>query len=318
MDLLWNGQALGIYGPREGNDANHPFVPIIDPDTASPDIREMMRDFIELACPCELVSVRFRAGEGGLRGIWLDTSNLNIKALLDDGAWLRAVLARGWSVEVGQKHKEVVLDAQAPGGVSLATAQGRAWLPSFNVHNEAIPLLSLASLFSQPGPEVNRALLAAGYDLLDAHDVGRVSWAEWGAGYGNLSAGYATRLASTGWSSELEVTAAHWLSENAAQFFPEVRTARAVADETSSAGPGAGVDLWILDPPRPGFPVLLRVLAAMKAPPRYVLTYHCAEAGLAGDAALLREAHYTPRVWSSVDAFPATLFHEAITLWEKT
>ncbi|MBS1983941.1 MAG: hypothetical protein JST16_07190 [Bdellovibrionales bacterium] len=302
MDLQWNGQALGIFTP--GRD----FTPVRSPDTCSPTIAAMLTEFSESGFPLTVASLRFRSGLQGERGLWIDAANEDIKSLLDEKNWLMGRLERGWVVEIGQKRKHVART------LKLEPAPALCWLPSFDANNDEIPLRSHIALFSQPGPEVNRALIAAGFELLDEASLEQCTWAEWGAGYGNLSAAFASRLGTRAWSSEVDEVASNLLAQNAQEFFAGVQTGRARA-ETSPAGFAAQAQLWIVDPPRSGFAELFRTLVGAEQRPRHVLAYHCHSEGLTKDTHILREAGYKLLAWSSVDAFPATPHHEVISIW---
>lgn len=314
LDLQWKDGVLGVYA------AHRTLRAVVDPDTANPAIAEMMRELLADPLPIGTASLRFRAGVGGIRGLWIDAANEDIKRILDEGKWATRQLAKGWTVEVGQKRKHIVRNDSKESGLGLAPAPALPWLPSFDLNNEEIPLLSHVALFSQPGPEVNRALIAAGFELLDEAGLHALPWAEWGAGYGNLSAAYASRLgASKGWASEFDPSAAALLETNAREFCAGLRTSRASADDRSleSEEEGARAKLWIIDPPRSGFASLLMTLKDSATPPEWVLAYHCHHEGLAKDSEALKEAGYSLRAWSSVDAFPATPHHEVVSMWRR-
>lgn len=314
LDLLWNGKELGVYTPGRS------FLRVDFPDTVSAGIARMMQDFLDSKCPLDRAGIRFRSGKDDLNGLWIDTANENIRKILESGTWLEGFLAKGWTLEIGQKRKQVVAVSGDSGrAVTLAPATPHCWLPSFDENNEEIPLESLVALFSQPGPEVNRALIATGFELLEDHHVGKVTWAEWGAGYGNLSAAYASKLGMQGWVSEFDPTAAELLEANAQKFFPKLKRERAAANDRDSATETAAqnADLWLIDPPRSGFAELLWTLKELPQTPRWVMAYHCHHEGLSKDNQALKECSYSLKAWSSVDAFPATPHHEVISLWEK-
>lgn len=311
LDLMWNGQALGIRG-RTRADESFEFFPIEKPDTAPAEIHAMMEDWLEAKPALKLAQVRFRLGVQGERGLWLDIANLDIKNLLEESTFLRTLIEKNFIVEMGQKHKEVRLTDS--GELEFAEATPRNWLASFDVHNQAIPLLATQSQFSQPGPEVNRALIATAFELLEAQGVQVESWCEWGAGYGNLSAAFASKLGTTNaWSSEFEPHAARLLQINAEKFFPQVRVARQAAEGQNF--PEA--QLWLADPPRPGFPALFARLPSLAHKPQWILTFHCHQKGLISDCREIKNGGYELKHWSSVDAFPGTPHHEVISLWEK-
>ncbi len=307
LDLMWNGSALGIRGRSQG-DESFDFHPVHDPDSANPIIAKMMLRFEQLKPDIPLAQIRFRCGNGGIKGIWIDTSNEQIKTLLEEQNFLKTLMADGWIVEIGQKHKNVV---ERENRLALESAPALSWLSSYNSNNSEIAVKSCISLFSQPGPEVNRALIAAGFDLLDEANIKNISWCEWGAGYGNLTAAYASRLGPQAWASEIDPAAAGFLKMNAGEYFPQVSTAQAAAQD-----PKQTFDLWLADPPRPGFPKLFESLQKISQKPKWVMVYHCHNAGLISDSRLLREAGFDLFHWSSVDAFPATPHHEVISLWK--
>ncbi len=311
LDLLWNGSKLGLR-------TESGFLNIEEPDSAHPQIRAAMRLLLATPLPTPLASIRFRLSWDQKIGLWLDMPNLAIRDLLDEKSWLQELITKhDWQIEIGQKHKQVVLEN---GEAKLTESQPRCWLPSFDLQNDALPIHSLISLFSQPGPEANRAIIAAGLDLLDQFEVPMsTSWMEWGAGYGNLSAAYSTRLGEVGFSTEMDPAAATLLKTNAELYFPKIQTGtRSSAEPMSTMPPGSrAYELWLLDPPRSGFPDLLGQIPQILQRPRYVLMYHCHENGLRADTEILKSSGYHLKGWSSVDAFPGTAHHEVISLWDR-
>jgi hypothetical protein len=321
VDLMWRrsvGQrgGLGLRGPTlpsGGFEFHDLFSGTERPDSPSAGVLEAAEALLADPPPLDLAQLRFREGLHGRLGLWIDTANEAIKALLDEGSWLERRAAAGWTVEMGQKGKEAVRD-EAAGRWALATASPKAWLASYDVDNRPIPLLSSVASFSQPGPETNRALLVAGFELLAEAGLGEIPWREWGAGYGNLTAAYATLLGPEGEASELDPAAAELLERNRRTFFPKIAVKREAAEKSVLEGDRS--QLWLIDPPRPGFGALLSKLEGASRRPRSVLAYHCHENGLANDSAILRKAGYALVDASLVDAFPATPHLEVITLWQ--
>ncbi len=312
FDLMWNGENLGIRGPA-GPEGNFRFYPLTEADTPVPAIQEMMSVWMELKAPLAMAQIRFRAGWQGLRGIWIDCANLDIKNLLAEERFLRALMAQNIVVELGQKHKELSMDAE--GNLQFLSATPRCWLPSFDSANREILLESTQAIFSQPSSEVNRALIATAFDLMEESRLPpQLSWCEWGAGYGNLSAAFYSRFqGERAWASEFDSPSAELLKRNAARFMPGIQ----VAHQTAENEKFPAAELWIADPPRPGFNKLFGRLREGVAPPRYILTFHCHQNGLLTDSRLIREAGFRLLQWSSVDAFPATPHHEVLSLWMK-
>ena len=313
LDVMWNGKTLGIRGPTKA-DGTFVFYSLQNPDTVTPQIVSMMKLFDEAPPPFNLAQFRFRHSADDQKGLWIDTSNEQIRDALEEAEWFRKVLKAGWIVEVGQKQKQVL---QFDEELKLEKTDPQVWLPSYDLNNNEIRLKSHISMFSQPGPETNRALIATGFDLLDTASVPKnLKWVEWGAGYGNLSAAYVSRLGPNGSASEMDGPATVCLEINGPLFFPQLK----LACRTAEKGPAShelDADLWLIDPPRPGFGKLLESLATLEHKPSWVLAYHCHASGLMNDTRILRENKYALQNWSSVDAFPATPHHEVISLWKR-
>jgi len=308
LDLMWKE---GLIGIRDENDG---FTEIREPDSAHPRIRGMMNLLLQDPLPVTRAGLRFRySTQEDHCGLWIDCSNEEIKQLKDEKQWLtRALTKRKWSVEAGQKGKEFVLSDS--GEILFEEARPHVWLASFDTNNDEIPLRSKIHLFSQPGPEVNRAMIACGFELLEHLKSPPRSWAEFGAGYGNLTAAFASYFPGVeAWSSEIHPLAVECLSDNGRTFFPsiELQLTAAKLDSLNRVA-----DLWILDPPRPGFPELFEgLIGRPELKPQNVLIYHCHSKGLIGDSTRLKSLGYSLVAWSSVDAFPGTPYHEVISLW---
>jgi hypothetical protein len=321
LDLMWNGKQLGIRGPSTSAQ-EFPFFAIENPDTPTQAIREMLLMFQDDPPPLELAQVRFRSGmtnselQKPILGLWFDTSNESILRFLEEGRWLQRWMESGVVIEVGQKQKEVSTDPSR--GLKLAPAKPRAWLPSFDIHNKSIPLISRICQFSQPGEEANRALFAASFELIDENKVpAPIEWVEWGAGYGNLTAGFYTRLGPQGVASEIDPGAAECLALNRDSNFAGIETLCQAA-ENDGLNPHFKPEFWLIDPPRPGFPKLLEKLQTAEThKPEYVFALHCHSSGLISDSSALRKANYKNLGWSSVDTFPATPHFEVLSLWKK-
>ena len=311
LDLMWYQNKLGLRGPSDDSQ-NFSFFEIPSaPDTCHSTLNEMIEQFKNSSPPAllDMAQLRFRCFEDERRGLWIDCSNLIIKALLDEKVWFTHLLKNlRWHVELGQKQKEVTIEGHE---IHFKEATPRVWLSSYDLNNNALPLVCYISSFSQPGAEANRALMAAGLDLLDSCDSKPKGFCEWGAGYGNLTACYSSSFKTSNWASELDIPAVECLKINH-KHFSHTQIERQVAGN----GLFPAHDLWLLDPPRSGFPELLKKLPGLNDKPTYILIYHCHHKGLLGDSRLLKAAQYKLKEWSSVDIFPATPHHEVISLWK--
>ncbi len=308
LDLMWMNKKLGIRGAQKANN-DFDFLHITSPETAHPEICVMMEILENDPLPMEMAQIRFRVSSSKEKGIWIDCANTLIRDLLAEKHWLKRRLSDGWVVEMGQKHK-AVFDGEDE--LKFAEAPRLPWLDSYNQFNEALPLKSYVSSFSQPGPEANRALMAAIFDLLDHHGVQFNSWCEYGAGYGNLTAAIASLGHKKAHSSELDPSAAALLKENAVEFFPFVETSQEAALYLKGDW-----DLVLIDPPRSGFPELLKNMLDIDNKPKYFVAVHCHSKGLRHDLPILRQASYSLLDWSSADIFPGTSYQEHISLWTR-
>jgi tRNA/tmRNA/rRNA uracil-C5-methylase (TrmA/RlmC/RlmD family) len=322
LDLMSFHGKLGIKGAGpldfEVDGGNRSFLELKNPDSVQAGIVTMMTRLEERPLPVPTAQLRFRVGAKGQLGLWVDSANLLLKELLAEQNWLLWCQDQGWHLELGQRLKSPVWNSDEK-RFQLVPSTPQNWLSSFGDQGEEFEVASKIGLFSQPGPEANRALIAAGIDLLDSVSLGReVQWLEWGAGCGNLSLAFASRLGPRGISTELEGPAAELLEHNLKRYFPERVALKKGA--LSRLERDWKSELWLLDPPRSGFHQLIRQLHSVwGAPkPKWVLLYSCHDKGLRADSAELAAAGYKAHAYSLVDAFPATPYVEAISLWKRT
>lgn len=297
FDLMLYRGKLGIRGPKKGNDDwDFEFNEDFSVDFLNVSLRTFIEEFDEklpfLAKYFDAAQIRFRFDGKEKYGIWIDTK----KELLEKFAASDELveLQKEMHVELGQKFQYL-------------PAESHCWLPSYSCHNEEILIQSYISSFSQPGPEANRALIACGIELLEDMEI--KSWTELGAGYGNLTAAYASLLGSPEWILEKEPKEQPLFEFNT-QFFPNTKL---FTQPVETFKEHTQVELLLADPPRSGFAEFFKK-DIIKS--RYVLLYNCDLKGLLKDAEAL-QAHYQLKKWSLVDLFPGTPYAEAITLWER-
>ena len=93
-------------------------------------------------------SIRLRVNPDNQLGCWLDFSNIDIKSLLDDGVYFKQLLSKNFQIEVGQKKKQVVLEAD--GGLKLKNLKPFFWFQSYTEQGHALPIKCHISSFTQP------------------------------------------------------------------------------------------------------------------------------------------------------------------------
>lgn len=190
---------LGLWSV--GDYRSRVLLDLEDCPMMSPELRAWYLDFrksvswlpLSLGDAIRTGSLRLRIGLGGERGVWLDFSNVSVKALLDERTWLEALLSEGVVVEIGQRRKTLVRKGERLG---LDEALPREWFASWDVvKREPIPLSLSVGGFSQPSSKSNRALIevvvrAVADSLLEIEGFsggGGARVMELGAGNGNLS-----------------------------------------------------------------------------------------------------------------------------------
>ncbi|MCC2679549.1 MAG: methyltransferase [Pseudobdellovibrio sp.] len=129
-------------------------------------------------------SVRLRTGVGGLKGCWLDFSNLDIKHLLEDGTYLRTLLSKGFKVEMGQKGKSVT---EVNGQLKLTDPKAHQWFKTVSANGSEIPLSCLVSDFTQPSVQSAKALTTIVLNWALKIKTGNLSVIEFGPGIGQFT-----------------------------------------------------------------------------------------------------------------------------------
>ncbi|HRO68344.1 MAG TPA: RNA methyltransferase, partial [Pseudobdellovibrionaceae bacterium] len=126
-------------------------------------------------------SVRLRVSPEGLRGMWLDLSNIDIKNLMDEAAWLNS-----WPetvvIEMGQRRK--FLKRSASGRPHLEDPVFHPWFETRWRENR-VSLYGQVGSFTQPSLVANRRI--GGWIQSAVLDVRPRRITEFGAGQGNLS-----------------------------------------------------------------------------------------------------------------------------------
>ncbi len=185
LQLESDGMCLGLYDLDHRRIVDMERCPMM-----SPALEAWLVLFRAHIPNLKLGSVRLRIAPDGRRGIWCDFPNLEIKQLLDEESWLRALRALA-HVEMGQKRKVLIEREQR---LALGDPEALPWFETYlGPEARAQPLYCSVGGFTQPGFRANRALVGRVVDL--ARDSGANHWLELGAGIGNFT----LPLASFGW-----------------------------------------------------------------------------------------------------------------------
>lgn len=255
--------------------------------------------------PISRASLRLRCSPQGERGLWVDASNEDIKALLDEGAWLRRQMAQA-VVEMGQRRKVVV---ELEGSLKLRKPELRPWLTTW-IQPEArgVPLYGPVGGFTQPGVESNRALVHRITALVAA--IAAPRWLELGCGQGNFTLPLAS-MSDGVVGVEVDPLARQGLLRSAqeAGLEEKITLARANmhrADQAARDLLGES-DAVLVDPPRSGLGAFVEVLleADPASAPRDLIYVSCFADSLVEDLGRLCAAGgWRPLSLWGLDQFP--------------
>ena len=293
VDLSFRAEG-GILGLGKIDDRDA-LVDVGPCPALSPALRAHVAEVQADPPPVPTASLRFRVAPDSSRGLWIDTANVLIKELMDEGAWLRRRLSRG-AVELGQRRKDLV-DSDR---LRLQDPVLRPWFSTPGSEGD-LPLYTVVGGFTQPSLAANRALVGAVMALVA--QTGASRWLEIGAGCGNFTLPLAQSGARV-LASETDPLGRAGLEHGARALGLEVELI-----PRDLARPGAAwpeVDALLLDPPRSGLPRLHEVLAEQARMPEHIVYVSCAAESFVRDLDALIHLGYRLESLSGVDQFPDT------------
>ncbi len=314
MDVAWRRvDGLPVLGMWDVENAT--LVDVGPCPAASAPLRAFLQWLRADTPPIDRASLRLRVDPDGVRGLWIDAANVDVKALMDEGDWLRRLLAAGVVVEIGQRRKPLYADAE-DGRLRLSKDVAlRPWFRTW-IGDRAVPLYGPVGGFSQPSLAANRLLVERVVALCVA--TGARRYLELGAGNGNLTlplAGAGTEVTAL----ELDGTARAGLERSAAE--AGVSVAVVAADVHRAAGLGPlidAADAVLADPPRSGLRGFVDALAAREVLPPHLVYVACHADSLVADAARLAALGYAPVVVEGVDQFPQSPHIEWLVRFDRT
>lgn len=298
-DLRLEGGRLGLWSLDGAELVDLSACPMMSPALAG--WFEQVRADLP---PVARAGLRLRVSPSGAQGLWLDLANLDTKALLDEGAWLRRAAERA-VIELGQRRKRLTLGEP----LRLGNPELLPWFETWLSAERPTPLFGPVGGFSQPSLAGNRVLVGLIRDLAVA--VGErlrarglpQRWLEYGAGNGNLTLPLAA--VSEGVAAlEVDPLAIAGLAQGAA--------AAGLTDKVRVLRRAEPAPAALVDPPRAGLGPFLPEL--LRLAPEELLYVSCHGPALVGDLGPLWEAGYRPRRLTGVDSFPQSP-HAEWVLW---
>lgn len=305
----------GRFGLRHKNERR--IVDLEECPQLSPALHDWFLEFRKNPPAVAKGSVRLRVSPRGLRGMWLDLSNIDIKNLMDEAAWLNS-----WPedvvIEMGQRRKFL---RRSP-SLRRPHLDDPAFHPWFETRwrQTTVPLYGQVGSFTQPSLRANRwigewiqaAVLAAGPRRIT----------EFGAGQGNLSfpalSGEARltvcesdRPALAGFEKSLEALATgenvdlrNRVSIEAGDFL------RKSSESLKQA------DLLIANPPRSGLKAFLQPLPEARGL-SHILYMSCHPESFSEDAPRLEKEGFRLENLTLLDQFPQTKHYEVLSHWVR-
>lgn len=243
--------------------------------------------------PIRKGSMRLRVAPDGTRGAWLDFSNVDIKALLDEKAWLERLMAKG-IVEAGQRRKRVVKVGEA---LKLSDPQVFAWMQT-----RGMPLYTVVGSFTQPGQLVNTHLVDEVIGRVV--ETGARAWGELGAGCGNFTLPLLKEGVSVT-AVEMDPLAVEGL-KRAANEMGLLTGLTVVEGQYERWRDLEKIEGLLVDPPRSGLGRFLDGWSATDRKPSDFVYVSCSQESFIDDAKKLTRLGYRLRKISGVDLFPQT------------
>lgn len=287
----------------------------------SPELEFWFHDFRKYLIPnlSPKASFRIRVGMNSLRGVWMDLPNLTIKQLLDEKKWLLGLLNQGIVVEMGQKRKRLYEKA---GTLKLISYQDGAKLEAWTstwIGDLEVPLYGPVGGFSQPGKNVNQALVREVTKMVNYS--GGSKWLEIGSGNGNFSFSISRsdrEVVATDFDN-LALLSAHMSRENLFAVH-ESDLGRLSFEHLNFQSQKTAIqskkfDSVLVDPPRSGLGSFVSTIVDLGA--KNIVYVSCYPESWSKDVSLFLAAGYRLRSACAVDLFPGTEHFEVVSLLVK-
>ncbi len=319
-----NGQTrLGLYGKAVGS---RELVDLTGCPQLSTPLENWLREFRRDLPPLNgRGSLRLRVSPTGLRGVWLDFANADIKLILDEAAWLDRLAAQGVVIEMGQRRKRAQRDETR---WRLIDPQPEAWFETWmstpatildskvtDTHVVAQPLYGKIASFTQPSRQANRELIRLALQHLCSTDTAL----ELGSGIGNFTLPIAARAEHVfAWENDksalddlrvnLENSGlTHKVQVQAVDFIRGYSLESSATDSASK--PSA--NFVLVDPPRAGLGRFASDLAELEA--ERLAYISCYPESWAQDLETLSRGGWQLKELHIVDQFPRTRHYEIVS-----
>jgi tRNA/tmRNA/rRNA uracil-C5-methylase (TrmA/RlmC/RlmD family) len=315
LDFVIAGSRFGMYDVFRSEIIDLPGCPQL-----SPRLESWLTDFRRLRPAVQKGSVRLRTSPSGLRGVWYDFANQDIRDLLQERTHLVSLLEAGVIVEMGQRRKRVV---HLEDSVRLADPADEPWFETYTRAGDPIELGSAIASFTQPSLAANAALLRWFHLTLDrliGESTSRM--VEFGSGTGNLTLAALSRPGLTVTSLEIDRPATQSLEENAKRAGLHSRLTIEVGNfhRPERRPDFRGSDLLLVDPPRSGLGDFIPKPedVASESLPKSLIYISCFPDSWASDSARWSKLGYSLDEITLLDQFPQSSHVEVLSVLRRS
>jgi len=283
-----------------------------------PELENWFQEFRKISFPIQRGSLRLRVSPKGMRGVWLDFANIDVKNLLDERKTLDQLRSQA-IVEIGQRRKRLV---ERDGLLKLSDPVLEPWFETWiedGGSERAVPLYCAIGTFTQPGFHANRVLIREVRRKINS--TGARSAFEFGSGIGNFTLPLASTcdhvqvfeidfLALEGLKRSLSEAG---LTEKVEIHRGDFQNSKKKIPEFSKA------ELVLVDPPRSGLRSFLDSIGNLRPAerPKHFIYVSCFAESFSADARKLLDWDYKLQSITIVDQFPQSRHYELVALFSQ-
>ncbi len=306
FDFTIEDGAMGLY------DKNQKLLDLHECSQLAPAVAAAFLEFKKIVFPIKKGSVRLRVGPTGIKGVWLDFANLDIKNLLTEQTCFKALLELGFKIEVGQKAKTLSkLIFQTEDRFKLTDPEPQAWFKT-----DTHLLECFISSFTQPSWDTAHVITETILKWLHPNQVSCGQHiAEFGSGIGQFTLPLLAQKHNVD-VYESHEQAVQLLLKNAQRNGLEENLQIYRGDYQKMALPvGKRYDAVVVNPPRSGLKDFTQQIISVAA--ETIIYISCFPESLKADSQQLLAAGYKLREIILVDQFPQTKHFETCVLLQR-
>jgi 23S rRNA (uracil1939-C5)-methyltransferase len=277
----------------------------------SPALESWLQEFREVQLPIARGSFRLRINARGDKGLWLDLSNQDVKALFEERSLLERLARKADVIEIGQRRKHFCFENEVP--KLLKDPVFHPWTETW-LGETAFPLMSRIGDFSQVGSQANREIIRSLLEILpESHQL-----VEFGSGTGNLTFAAASKTRTLkAYEFDQSSALAFEINQQAFEQLPKKHTGQIklkVGNFQTTAVDLKNCDTVLVNPPRSGVGSFLKELPSSQV--QSLVYMSCFPESMVQDLrANLAGWHCKKLIF--IDQFPQTEHLEVMGLWTR-